>query len=188
MTSKTTWTLIQEYGLHRAALDDALDALADADLTDEDERQAWHDIAAQATAELEQWFGDDVPGKLSAMDGYARKLNADADWHKAECKRYAERASILANRARRIMDNALALLDTAGGRVDLEGGRTAKVAERKSEAVIIADDAPIETWGVALRRISISADKAAVKKALKAGQTVEGAELQQRVSRKCVVK
>ena len=169
-------------------MDDALDALADADVTDEAERQAWHDIAAQATAELEQWFADDVPGKLVAMDGYARKLDADADWHKAECKRYAERASILANRSRRIMANALALLDTAGGKVDLEGGRVAKVAERRSEAVIIADDAPIESWGIALRRITVSADKAAVKKALKAGQTVEGAELEQRVSRKVQIK
>ena len=188
MTNPTTWQLFRQFDELHDELDDALTALADKDLPDGVERDAWHDIAAQATAGIEAWYSEAVPAKVEALDYYTRAVAGQAEHAKGEASRWAARGKTLARRQERVAESMLALVDAAGGSVDLDGGRRAKVREHKSQAVIVASDAPIESWGAHLRRLRIEADKAAVKRALAAGEVVPGASIETRTSRKVEVK
>lgn len=112
--------------------------------------------------------------KLEGVALYIKSLEAEADAMKAEEKALAERRAVREKKAERLRrylsDSMQALGDTK-----LETARVA-LSFRKSESVVIEDQAalPVEFLKV---KMTETPDKTAIKKAIKAGATVEGAAL-----------
>lgn len=112
--------------------------------------------------------------KLEGVALYIKSLEAEADAMKAEEKALAERRAVRekkAERLRRYLSDSM----QAMGDTKLETARVA-LSFRKSESVVIEDQAalPVEFLKV---KITETPDKTAIKKAIKAGATVEGAAL-----------
>lgn len=112
--------------------------------------------------------------KLEAVALFVKSLEAEAAAMREEERKLAERRGRNERKAERLRrylsDSMLALGDTK-----LETARVA-LSFRKSESVVIEDQAalPVEFLKV---KMTETADKAAIKKALKAGQQVAGAQL-----------
>lgn len=144
-------------------------------------RQAFDNIAidengeVQGLAELDELgaaFGD----KAEATACYIKELIGLAERIKAEEKAFAERRRRLENKTEWLKKYLSRQMQTAG-RPELETPRC-RISFRKSEAVEVAD---IEMPPREFVRMEIreSADKAAIKAALKAGREVTGAALVQ---------
>lgn len=111
--------------------------------------------------------------KLEAVALYVKSLDAEAAAMKAEEKELAKRREARerkAERLRRYVANSMILF----GDPKIETPRVA-LSFRKSEAVEVVDAGAIRAdfWKQAAPTI----DKTAIKKAIKAGEVVEGAEL-----------
>lgn len=116
--------------------------------------------------------------KLEGTACYVRELKAEADAIKAEEERLAKRRKALENKALRLMNYMRPALDAVGGKVR---GLMASVRISKSQAVTVFD---LDALPDAFKRVvtKVDPDKVALKKALKAGEDIPGAALEDRQS------
>lgn len=113
--------------------------------------------------------------KLESVALYIKSLDADAAAIRAEEKSLAERRGVKERKAERLRDYLTRSMESFGD-TKLETPRVA-LSFRKSVAVEIEDEALIPQVWVNYKR---SIDKAGIKKALKSGEFVNGAQLVER--------
>lgn len=116
--------------------------------------------------------------KLEATACYCRELLAEADAIKAEEERLAKRRKALENKSERLKNYMMPALEAMGGKVK---GVMVSLRIGTTQAVKVLD---LEALPEAFRRIktTIDPDKVALKKALKDGETIPGAALEERQS------
>lgn len=116
--------------------------------------------------------------KLEGTACYVRELKAEADAIKAEEERLAKRRKALENKSERLKNYMMPALEAMGGKVK---GVMASVRIGKSQAVTVFD---IDALPDAFKHVktTIDPDKVALKKALKTGEVIPGAALEDRQS------
>lgn len=116
--------------------------------------------------------------KLEGTACYVRELKAEADAIKAEEERLAKRRKALENKSSRLKTYMMPALEAMGGKVK---GVMASVRIGKSQAVTVFD---LDALPDAFKRVvtKVDPDKVALKKALKAGEDIPGAALEDRQS------
>lgn len=116
--------------------------------------------------------------KLEATACYVRELEAEAEAIKAEEDRLAKRRKALEGKAARLKTYLMPALEAMGGKVK---GVMVSLRIGTTQAVKVLD---LEALPEAFRRIktTIDPDKVALKKALKDGETIPGAALEERQS------
>ena len=112
--------------------------------------------------------------KLEAVALYVKSLDADAAAIKAEEKKLADRRSIKERKAERLRSYLTFSMQTFGD-TKIETPRVA-LSFRKSESVEITDASYLPRVFCKIEE-KITPDKKAIKQALKAGETINGAEL-----------
>lgn len=137
---------------------------------DDETGEFWDDSAFEA---LEM----DRNAKLEGCALFVKNLESDVEAIRAEEKRLAERRRVMENKAERMRDYVACSMVTFGDR-KFETARVS-LSLRKSEAVAVLDAAALPREFVAVKTTE-APDKAAIKKALKAGQDVPGAQLETR--------
>lgn len=137
---------------------------------DEETGEFWSD---EAFAALDMERND----KLEGCALYIKNLEADAAAMKAEEAKLAERRRVLENRAERMRDYVARSMLTFGD-PKLETARVS-LSFRKSDALVIADGAEIPEAYV-VTKTTTAPDKAALKKALKAGEVIPGVTIETR--------
>lgn len=105
---------------------------------------------------------------------YIKNLKAELEAVKGEKKAFDYRAKVLQNK----INNSLDYLQSNLGGEKFETPR-AKVQYRKTETVVC--DNPIDLEG-RFQRVKVEADKNAIKDAIKSGEDVRGAHLEEGVS------
>lgn len=116
--------------------------------------------------------------KLEGTACYVRELKAEAGAIKAEEERLAKRRKALENKSERLKNYMMPALEAMGGKVK---GVMASVRIGKSQAVTVFDiDALPDTFKHV--KTTIDPDKVALKKALKSGEVIPGAALEDRQS------
>ena len=107
-----------------------------------------------------------------------RELKAEADAIKAEEERLAKRRKALENKSERLKNYMMPALEAMGGKVK---GVMASVRIGKSQAVTVFEPDALPD---AFKRVvtKVDPDKVALKKALKAGEDIPGAALEDRHS------
>lgn len=145
---------------------DRLDADPDTGEVDGDALAAYTEYQGAATE------------KLEGTACYVRELKAEADAIKAEEERLAKRRKALENKSERLKNYMMSALEAMGGKVK---GVMASVRIGKSQAVTVFD---IDALPDAFKRVvtKVDPDKVALKKALKAGEVIPGAALEDRQS------
>lgn len=143
---------------------DRLDADPDTGEVDGDALAAYAEYQGQAAE------------KLEGTACYVRELEAEAEAIKIEEYRLAKRRKALENKASRLKNYMLPALEAIGGKVK---GVMASLRIGRTQAVKVLDP---DALPEAFRRVktSIDPDKAALKKALKAGELIPGAALEER--------
>lgn len=116
--------------------------------------------------------------KLEGTACYVRELKAEADAIKAEEERLAKHRKALENKSERLKNYMMPALEAMGGKVK---GVMASVRIGKSQAVTVFD---LDALPDAFKRVvtKVDPDKVALKKALKAGEDIPGAALEDRQS------
>ena len=116
--------------------------------------------------------------KLEGTACYVRELKAGAGAIKAEEERLAKRRKALENKSERLKNYMMPALEAMGGKVK---GVMASVRIGKSQAVTVFD---IDALPDAFKHVktTIDPDKVALKKALKSGEVIPGAALEDRQS------
>jgi hypothetical protein len=116
--------------------------------------------------------------KLEGTACYVRELKAEAGAIKAEEERLAKRRKALENKSERLKNYMMPALEAMGGKVK---GVMASVRIGKSQAVTVFD---IDALPDAFKHVktTIDPDKVALKKALKSGEVIPGAALEDRQS------
>lgn len=116
--------------------------------------------------------------KLEGTACYCRELEAEAATLKAEEDRLAKRRKALENKASRLKTYLMPALEAMGGKVK---GVMASLRISKTQAVTVFD---IDALPDAFKRVvtKVDPDKVALKKALKAGEDIPGAALEDRQS------
>ena len=116
--------------------------------------------------------------KLEGTACYVRELEAEAEAIKTEEDRLAKRRKALENKAGRLKNYMLPALEAIGGKVK---GVMASLRIGKTQSVKVID---LEAIPEAFKRVktTIDPDKVALKKALKAGEAIPGASLEERQS------
>lgn len=145
---------------------DRLDADPDTGEVDGDALAAYAEYQGAATE------------KLEATACYVRELEAEAEAIKAEEDRLAKRRKALEGKAARLKTYLMPALEAVGGKVK---GVMASLRIGKTQAVKVLD---LEALPEAFKRIktTIDPDKTAIKKALKSGEDIPGAVLEERQS------
>ena len=145
---------------------DRLDADPDTGEVDGDALAAYAEYQGAATE------------KLEATACYVRELEAEAEAIKAEEDRLAKRRKALEGKAARLKTYLMPALEAVGGKVK---GVMASLRISRTQAVKVLD---LEALPEAFRRIktTIDPDKTAIKKALKSGEDIPGAVLEERQS------
>ena len=145
---------------------DRLDADPDTGEVDGDALAAYTEYQGAATE------------KLEATACYVRELEAEAEAIKAEEDRLAKRRKALENKSSRLKTYMMPALEAMGGKVK---GVMASVRIGKSQAVTVFD---LDALPDAFKRVvtKVDPDKVALKKALKAGEDIPGAALEDRQS------
>lgn len=115
--------------------------------------------------------------KLESIACFIKNLDADAAALKAEEKALAERRQAKERKAQRLREYLAASMQQAE-QTRFETARCA-LSFRKSESVEILDAEVLPADLVNIKQ-TIAPDKAAIKKLLKAGEVVEGAQLVER--------
>jgi hypothetical protein len=110
--------------------------------------------------------------KVNAIVGYLREVELTAENAEVESKRLADIAKFYRNREERIKKSVAWAMQSH----DIEKIETDmfRLSFRKSESVLVDDVEKLPEEFVVLKK---SADKVKIKKALKDGETVEGATL-----------
>lgn len=116
--------------------------------------------------------------KLEGTACYCRELLAESEAIKAEEERLAKRRKALENKSERLKNYLMPALEAMGGKVK---GIMASVRIGKSQAVTVFD---IDALPDAFKHVktTIDPDKVALKKALKSGEVIPGAALEDRQS------
>lgn len=116
--------------------------------------------------------------KLEGTACYVRELKAEADAIKAEEERLAKRRKALENKSERLKNYMMPALEAMGGKVK---GVMASVRIGKSQAVTVFD---LDALPDAFKRVvtKVDPDKVALKKAIKSGEVIPGAALEDRQS------
>lgn len=145
---------------------DRLDADPDTGEVDGDALAAYAEYQGQAAE------------KLEGTACYVRELEAEAEAIKAEEDRLAKRRKALEGKAARLKTYLMPALEAVGGKVK---GVMASLRISRTQAVKVLD---LEALPEAFRRIktTIDPDKTAIKKALKSGEDIPGAVLEERQS------
>lgn len=145
---------------------DRLDADPDTGEVDGDALAAYAEYQGQAAE------------KLEGTACYVRELEAEAATLKAEEDRLAKRHKALENKASRLKTYLMPALEAMGGKVK---GVMASLRISKTQAVTVFD---IDALPDAFKRVvtKVDPDKVALKKALKDGETIPGAALEERQS------
>ncbi len=164
-------------------------ALRDEAMDRYDETQADEDARVYESAEirLQDWLDRDAPEKLAALLALKSKRKATAAWRKEEARRWQAHAKRAEASAQWLDTLALQLLRraqtvTGKPRLDLPGGRRAEAKIRTTQRVEVHNVDEIPDNFVRVKR---EADKVAIKRELKAGRAVAGAQLVS-ASRDCV--
>jgi hypothetical protein len=137
---------------------------------DEETGEFWDDSAFEA---LEMERND----KLEGCALFVKNMEANVEAIRNEEKKLAERRHVLERRAERMRDYIAASM-VAFGDKQIDTARVA-LSLRKSEALVVldADQIPAEYM---VTKTTTAPDKAAMKKAIKAGWTVPGAAIETR--------
>lgn len=116
--------------------------------------------------------------KLEGTACYVRALKAEADAIKAEEERLAKRRKALENKSERLKNYLMPALEAVGGKVK---GVMASLRISRTQAVYVFD---LDALPDAFKRVktTIDPDKVALKKALKSGEDIPGAALEDRQS------
>ena len=116
--------------------------------------------------------------KLEGTACYCRELKAEAEAIKAEEERLAKRRKALENKSERLKADMMPALEAMGGKVK---GVMASLRISKTQSVTVFD---IDALPDAFKRVvtKVDPDKVALKKALKAGEDIPGAALEDRQS------
>ena len=116
--------------------------------------------------------------KLEGTACYCRELKAEAEAIKAEEERLAKRRKALENKSERLKAYMMPALEAMGGKVK---GVMASLRISKTQSVTVFD---IDALPDAFKRVvtKVDPDKVALKKALKAGEDIPGAALEDRQS------
>lgn len=137
---------------------------------DEETGEFWDDAAFSAL-DMER------NAKLEGCALYIKNMEADVEAMRAEEKKLAERRRVLENRAERMRAYVANSMLTFGD-AKIETARVS-LSFRKSDALVIADGAEIPEAYV-VTKTTTAPDKAALKKALKAGTVIPGVTIEQR--------
>lgn len=145
---------------------DRLDADPDTGEVDGDALAAYAEYQGQAAE------------KLEGTACYMRELEAEAEAIKAEEDRLAKRRKALENKSSRLKTYMMPVLEAMGGKVK---GVMASVRIGKSQTVTVFD---LDALPDAFKRVktTIAPDKVALKNALKSGEVIPGAALEDRQS------
>ncbi|WP_302602471.1 siphovirus Gp157 family protein [uncultured Sutterella sp.] len=145
---------------------DRLDADPDTGEVDGDALAAYAEYQGAATE------------KLEATACYVRELEAEAEAIKAEEDRLAKRRKALEGKAARLKTYLMPALEAVGGKVK---GVMASLRISRTQAVYVFD---LDALPDAFKRVktTIDPDKVALKKALKSGEVIPGAALEDRQS------
>ena len=145
---------------------DRLDADPDTGEVDGDALAAYAEYQGQAAE------------KLEGTACYVRELEAEAATLKAEEDRLAKRRKALEGKSARLKAYMMPALEAMGGKVK---GVMASVRIGKSQAVYVFD---LDALPDAFKRVvtKVDPDKVVLKKALKSGEDIPGAALEDRQS------
>lgn len=113
--------------------------------------------------------------KMESVALYIKSLDAEASAIRAEEKALADRRSIKERKAERLRDYLTRSMENFGD-TKLETPRVA-LSFRKSESVEIADESLLPPCYC---KTKVTPDKTAIKKAIKAGEVINGASLVER--------
>ena len=111
------------------------------------------------------------------LQGYVRIIKSAkplADAYRAEAELFSKRARAIENIAKRLQHNLIYDMQIHGEETVVAGNF--KIAIRTSESVkllVPAEDLPAE-----FQNVTVSADKMGIKRALKAGDEIDGVEIQ----------
>lgn len=116
--------------------------------------------------------------KLEGTACYVRELEAEAEAIKAEEDRLAKRRKALEGKAARLKAYMMPAIESMGGKVK---GVMASLRISRTQAVYVFD---LDALPDAFKRVvtKVDPDKVALKKALKAGEDIPGAALEDRQS------
>lgn len=116
--------------------------------------------------------------KLEGTACYCRELKAEAEAIKAEEERLAKRRKALENKSERLKAYMMPALEAMGGKVK---GVMASLRISKTQSVTVFD---MDALPDAFKRVvtKVDPDKMAIKKALKSGERIPGASIEERQS------
>lgn len=132
------------------------------------------DIPEEAVSDTIESFG--VEGKVEDYCRVIYQLNADVEMYENEIKRLTAKAKAAKKGVDR-MKSALSDYMTATQKKKLSAG-TFTLSFRKSESVVIMDENALPTEYI-VEEVKIKPNKKLIKNAIKNGETVNGAELQE---------
>jgi chromosome segregation ATPase len=140
---------------------------------------AVEEAEGELTPELEEALaanGEDFAAKIENYLKAIRNFEADAAACKEEAARFKAKEERAKKTAERLKESVMAAMQQRGIQKQDFGNLTASV--RKTERVVVDDDL-IATLPDDFKRVktTIEPDKTALKTALKAGATIEGAQL-----------
>ena len=118
-----------------------------------------------------------MESKAGAVVAFSESLQSFADRCKAEEKRIADKRKFVENRVAQMRDYLHRCMDVAGVMEIEVGTKTAKITKNPHKVVIEDGDLLPAKFKVIQQTTSI--DKAGIKDALKAGEEVSGATLEQ---------
>ena len=131
------------------------------------------EIDEQTVQDTIESFG--VEGKLEDYAKIIRQLNADAAALEMEEARMEKRRKTVQNSIKRLQNNLVLYFSMIGK--DKADAGIFKMTVGKSKAVNILD-LNISPDDFKRQKVTVEADKKAIKEALEAGETVAGAEIQ----------
>lgn len=140
----------------------------------EDAQQAWYDTLTAIEEEFEI--------KAENVAQYIKALHAEADALKSEEKKLAARRKSKENRAKRLLDYLMECMRNIK-REKIETARCKLFIRKNAESVQCADEDALARMLAAIGRTDLirtkdpELDKTAIKKALQAGETFDGASL-----------
>jgi Siphovirus Gp157 len=100
----------------------------------------------------------------------ALEYEGEADAMRAQAKRIQDQAALVEKKA----DGIRAFLDGKIGPTDKVKDDRVSLSKRKSSAVQLAEGLVVESLPIEYQRITIAADKTALKKGIEAGEVIEG--------------
>ena len=141
---------------------------------DEETGEVIEDIGAAELEELQMTRSE----KLEAIALYIKSLDSLASDIKAEeaaLKKRREKREAKAERLREYITSSM----LAAGENDFESGKV-QIKVKKSEAVIVDEEKLDKTYMKETVKVTTAPDKIAIRNAIKAGETVTGAYIEER--------